>query len=141
MKKYLHSSLDFLPVGTVLKPRLDYVEHWGETTFYNTLEKYRPNDMLPHHDSVFMCDSIEDLDNCMEGWYLFEIVPHERVEKHDMNWSSQISMMLSDNAEEEEVAKVAFNYWHGVPSSDPLWEYQTPSAIIKEVYDYMNYEE
>lgn len=138
--KYLHSSLEKLPVETVLKLRHNYVEHWGATTFYEVLEKYRPANMLAHHESVFMCTSIEDLDNCMEGTYLFLVEPHERVEHHDMQWSTEISCLVDMGASEEKIKEVALKYWHGIPSSDPLWEYQTPYAKVKEVYSYWEYE-
>lgn len=139
MEKYLHSSLEELEVGTILRPRENYKEFWGETTFYSALEKYRPDHMLAHHESVFFCTKVEDLDNCMEGEYLFEIQPNTRIERHDMAWSSKISCLLSENAPEEEIKQAALNYWHGVASSDPLWEYQTPEAKILAVYDYYDY--
>ena len=58
--KYLHASLDELEPNTVLKPKKNYIENWGKTDFYNVLEKYRPLEMLAHHEAVFMCSSADD---------------------------------------------------------------------------------
>lgn len=140
---YLHASLEELDVGTVLKPRDDYKEHWGNTDFYIHLEKYRPLGMRPHHESVFMCTSIEDIDNCMEGIYLFEVQPLGLIQRHDMNWSTEISCLVSDNAPETDIKQAAENYWSGVPHSsrEPLWEYVTSSAEILAVYPYDEYED
>ena len=43
-----------LPVGTILKPNVNYEENWSTTDFYDVLEHYRPKDMLSHKNSVFM---------------------------------------------------------------------------------------
>ena len=139
---YLHASLEELNVGTILKPKDNYVEHWEKTDFYNILEKYRPPHMLAHHESVFMCETAEDLDNCMGGEYIFEIKPHQKIEKHDMNWSSEVSMLVCDNAPEEKIKMAAENYWNGVPhTNESLWEYLTPSAEIIAVHLYDEYED
>lgn len=141
--KYLHASLEELDVGTILKPRDDYKNHWGDTDFYLSLEKYRPPNMKPHHKSVFMCTSIDDLDNCMEGIYLFEVKPLGIIQKHDMNWSTEISCLAGDGADETKIKQAAQNYWNGVPhsSSEPLWEYLTSSAEILKVHFYDEYED
>ena len=51
---YYHGSNNKLPVGTILSPRhSEYESDWGDTSFYQILEKYRPTDKLSHKDSVF----------------------------------------------------------------------------------------
>lgn len=140
--KYLHASLDELEPQTILKPKDNYIEHWGKTDFYSVLEKYRPPGMLAHHEAVFMCSSAEDLDNCIGGEYIFEVVPAGRVEKHDINWSSEVSMLVCDNANEDKIKEAALNYWHGVEHpNEALWEYLTPQATIIKVYPYDDYED
>ena len=133
--KFLHANLDEIDVGTILKPRPDYVEHWSQTDFYQALEKYRPAHMLAHKEAVFMCQAADDLDNCMGGSFIFEVTPEERIERHDMHWSSKASGLIGDNAPEEQIREAALNYWNGIPSYDPLWEYMTPSATIQKVFD------
>lgn len=140
--KYLHASLDELEVGVVLKPRDDYEEHWSQTDFYAALERYRPENMLSHKESVFMCSSAEDLDNCIGGEYIFEVIPDKRIERHDLNWSSEVSCLVCDNAPEEQIKQAALNYWHGMPhTNESVWEYLTPKAVIKKVYLYDDYED
>lgn len=139
--KFLHASFDELEVGTILKPRKNYEENWGKTDFYAALEKYRPKEMLAHKEAVFMCTSAEDLDNCIGGEYIFEVIPDKRVERHDLNWSSEVSCLVGDGAPEEKIKEAALNYWNGVPHHEPLWEYLTPKAIIKKVYLYDEYED
>ena len=140
---YLHAILEELDVGTILKPRDDYKDHWGDTDFYLFLEKYRPLNMKPHHESVFMCTSIDDLDNCMEGIYLFEVKPLGLIQRHDMNWSTEISCLVGDGADETKIKQAAQSYWNGIPHSnrEPLWEYLTSSAEILKVYPYDEYED
>lgn len=140
--KFLHASLDELEVGTTLKPKDNYEEHWGNTDFYQALERYRPPTMLSHKESVFMCHSAEDLDNCIGGEYIFEIIPNSRIEKHDINWSTEVSCLVGDNAPEEKIKEAALNYWNGVPHyNESVWEYLTPSAVIKKVHLYDDYED
>ncbi len=140
--KFLHASLEELEVGTVLKPKENYEQHWEKTDFYNALERYRPEHMLSHKESVFMCHSAEDLDNCIGGEYIFEVIPDTRVEKHDLNWSSEVSCLVCDNAPEEKIKQAALNYWNGVPhTNESVWEYLTPKAVIKKVHLYDEYED
>ena len=101
--KFLHASFDELDIGTILKPRKNYEEHWKNTDFYAALEKYRPKEMLAHKEAVFMCTSAEDLDNSMGGEFIFEVTPDTRIERHDMNWSSEVSCLVCDNAPEEKI--------------------------------------
>ena len=140
--KYLHASLDELEVGTKLKPKPDYESHWGQTDFYYALERYRPEHMLSHKESVFICSSAEDLDNCIGGEYIFEIIPDQRIEKHDLNWSTEVSCLICDNAPEEKIKEAALKYWHAIPhENESLWEYLTPSATIKKVHKYEDYQD
>ncbi len=67
MKKYYHGSFNDLHVGQILIPTKDYINNWENTDFYYWLEKYRPKEFLAHHESVFMCDNIDDLDNACGG--------------------------------------------------------------------------
>ncbi len=143
---YYHGSSTELPVGTILEPRGDaYEADWKDTDFYETLERNRPPHMLSHKDAVFMCDNPDDVDNAGGGTeWLFTVVPLGKVEKHDLNWGSEISLLLSDAAEnstswqlQRKLQKAAENYWNGVPHHDEnVWEYLTPSAKIVKVEEY-----
>jgi len=137
---YYHGSMDYLPVGTILTPRDDYEKRWGDTDFYYILEKYRPKDMISHSSAVFMVGNDEDLDLAGGGTeYVFTIVPNGKVERHDLNWGSEISMLVSNglSQESEEIKLAAYNYWAGVPHKDEsVWEYLCTSATITHVEEY-----
>jgi hypothetical protein len=142
-KLYYHGSNDELPVGTILKGRgSDYENDWSHTDFYQILEKYRPANMLSHKDAVFMCKTPEDVDISGGGTeWLFTVEPLGIVQRHDLNWSSEISNLLSvsefDDEYLDDIIEAAANYWNGVPHHDEnVWEYLTPSAKIVKVEEY-----
>lgn len=139
-QKFFHGSSVELPVGTVLRPRDDYENDWNNTDFYAALEKHRPPNMLAHKASVFMVSNPEDIDLAggATDWML-TVVPQGRIEKHDLNWSSEVSMLIGDGYDinSPEVKKAATNYWLGVPhSNESVWEYLTPAAKVVAVEEY-----
>ena len=137
---FYHGSSDKLPVGTILKGRGDeYSAEWGNSGFYKILEYYRPSNMLAHSEAVFMTDNDDDLDSAGGGTdWVFTLRPLGRVERHDMNWGSEISMILDEtnDLDDYRFEEMANNYWSGKPSYDPLWEYLTPSASIIAVEEF-----
>ena len=139
-RKFYHGSSTKLPVGTVLTPRGDaYEAEWKNTDFYTPLEYYRPANMLSHKDSVFMCDNPDDVDLAggATDW-LFTVEPLGPVQRHDLNWGSAVSVLVSDDPDNiEEIKQAAENYWNGVPHHDEnVWEYLTTSAKIIAVEEY-----
>ena len=140
VKHYYHGSMNKLPVGTVLTPRDDYENDWANTDFYAALEKYRPANMLSHRQSVFMCDNPEDVDLAGGGTqYLFTVVPIGPVQRHDMNWSSEISSLVSlgQDLDSPEIEDAAAAYWAGEESpNEVVWEYLAPKAKIIAVEEY-----
>lgn len=139
--QYFHGSMNYLPVGTILTPRMDeYEKDWSGTDFYNILEKYRPKNMLSHKESVFMVDNEDDIDLAGGGTdWLFTVKPLGPIQKHDMNWSSEISMLVSDgySIDSTEIINAANNYWKGVPHhNESVWEYLTTKAEIIRVEEY-----
>jgi len=138
-KVFYHGSSDNLPVGTILRPSPTYEADWTRTDFYDVLEKYRPEGMLSHKESVFMCDNPDDLDSAGGGTeWMFTVEPASRVERHDLNWSSEISMLVSDDPENIEAIQMAAEaYWNGTPHhNDSVWEYLTPSATVIAVEEF-----
>lgn len=136
-KIYYHASLTELPIGTILTPRSDYESIWRIADFYYPLEEYRPKNMLSHKESVFMGETEEDAELGAGGAeWIFTVKPLGKVEKHDLNWGSEISMLIGDGYKKEskEVATAARNYWSGVPHpNESVWEYLTPKAEILSV--------
>ncbi len=137
---FYHGSMDELPVGTTLKPRDDYEQRWSSTDFYAALERYRPANMLPHERAVFMVGDPDDVDLAGGGTeWLFTVKPLGPIQKHDLNWGSEISMLISDghSIDSPEVKRAADNYWAGLPHQDEsVWEYLTPAADIIAVEPY-----
>ena len=134
---FYHGSEIFLPVGTILQTNDDYEDRWKHNTFYSVLEKYRPSNQLAHKDSIFMCDNPDDLDAAGGGTsWVFTVKPLGIVQKHDMNWGSEIDCLISDGIliDSPEIQNAAQNYWAGIPhTNESLWEYLTPKAKILEV--------
>lgn len=139
-KKLYHGSMDYLPVGTILTPRDDYENRWEHTDFFRPLEMYRPKDKLSHTQSVFMCDNPDDVDLAGGGTeYLFTVIPIGPVQRHDMNWSSEISSLVSlgHDLDSPEIKDAAMAYWAGEESpNEVIWEYLAPKAKIITVEEY-----
>lgn len=71
--------------------------------------------------------------------WVFTVIPLGPVQRHDLNWSSEISMLISDGyaIDSPEVQIAAERYWAGVPHTDEqVWEYLTPAAKIIAVEPY-----
>ena len=139
-RTYYHGSMHKLPVGTILTPREDYEEKWKNTDFYSVLELYRPIDMIAHKNGVFMCDNPDDIDLAGGGTeWLFTVQPLGKTQRHDLNWGSEISCLISDghDIDDDEIEEATHNYWAGIPHTDEnVWEYITQSAKILEVEEY-----
>lgn len=137
---FYHGSMKRLSVGTILSPRNTYEDTWGNTEFYNILKMYKPNGMLGHNEGVFMVSSEEDIDLAGGGTeWMFIVEPLGKIQKHDLNWSSEISMLISDGKEfdDEEVMNAARSYWNGEPHpNESVWEFITPKAKIISVERY-----
>lgn len=135
-KKYYHGSSENLSVGTILTPGDDdYEDNWGSNLWFQALEYWRPNEYLPHKMSVFMVDNEDDIDNAGGGTdYIFTVRPIGDVQRHDMNWMSEIGGLLEDEGIDyghDEIRELALNYWHGVPhTNESVWEYLAPEAVI-----------
>jgi hypothetical protein len=133
--RYFHGSSTRLEIGTILTPRGNaYEADWGKTGFYPILERFRPPKRLAHKQAVFMVGSPNDID-CAGGGteWVFELLPLGPVTRHDLNWSSQISCLLSENhdANSPQIREAAENYWRGSPHpNESVWEYLTSSAQI-----------
>ena len=130
-KIYYHGSSKPFTPGFVLLPQGN--TPLSKENYSVLLEKYRPSDMLSHYNSVFMTDNMDDLDNVGASIdYVLKVYPLGNVERHDMNWSSELICLLDEkHPNQKEIEKVIKNYWDGIPHYDEnLWEYLTPSAKV-----------
>lgn len=142
MSGFFHGSGAELTEGLVLRPRGEaYEADWAATDFYAALERWRPPECLAHRDAVFMVAEIDDIDLAggSTDWCA-EVVPIGPVTRHDLNWSSRISCLVSEGhgIESAEVRSAAEAYWSGLASPDEsVWEYMAPAARVLrcEPYD------
>ena len=143
--RYFHGSMDRLGIDFVLRGRGDaYIESWSGTDFYCALESLRPHYCLPHSQAVFAVADPGEVDLAGGGTdWIFELEPSGPVSRHDLNWSSEISCLLSDGFKPDsaEVRTAAFNYWSGVPHTDEsIWEYLMPEAKIIRVAPFEDFQ-
>ena len=139
-QKFYHGSYDKLDVDTVLTPGGDdYESSWGGTNFYGPLEKFRPPEKLAHKEGVFMVGNDDDVDVAGGATdYVYVVEPIGEVQKHDLNWGSEISMLIDNGhtLNDPEVKEAAENYWNGVPHhNEQVWEYLAPRAKIVGILD------
>lgn len=84
-----------------------------------------------------MCDNEDDVDLCGGSIdFIYEVEPIGKIQKHDLNWGSEVSCLMSDNynIHSNEVKNAALNYWNGLPHIDEnVWEYLTEKFIVKEL--------
>jgi hypothetical protein len=128
-------------IGTVFRGRGDaYEASWARTDFYAALEAYRPEDRIAHKDAVFVCRDLESLFLCGGGEEsILLLETSEDVSWHDMNWSSEISGLISEGYgfDSQEVRDAADAYWAGLPHpNESVWEGITKSAKVVAVFDF-----
>lgn len=133
--RYFHGSRTAFETGFALSGRGDgYARDWGETDFYAVLERWRPVGAIAHAEAVFMVGDPDEVDLAggATEWCL-ELAPCGQLDRHDMNWSSEISCLMSEGhaVDSPEVRRAAQAYWAGEPHRDEnLWEYLARSAVV-----------
>ena len=143
--KYYHGSYHLLPNGTVLSPEKgNFMKTFSqdEMDSHFKLEQFRPPNYLSRNNCIYMSDNPDDIDLAGGATdHIYIVEPLGKVEKHDLNWMTEIDLIFSegpDKENEETIEKVrqaALNYWNGTPHyNESVWEYLTPSAkIITEI--------
>jgi hypothetical protein len=139
-QKYYHGSHDQFEVGEILTPGEDeYEEGMENVEWYHVLHQHRPMESRQHSWSVFMVADEDDIDVAGGATdYVYEVEPVGDVERHDINWASEISYLLDAGHDHDsaEIAEAAANYWAGKPHhNEQVWEYLAPKARIVGVLD------
>ena len=139
-QKFYHGSHDQFEVGEILTPGEDeYEEGMENVEWYHVLHQHRPMESRQHSWSVFMTGNEDDIDVAGGSTdYVYEVEPIGDVERHDINWASEISYLLDAGHDHNsaEIAEAAANYWAGKPHhNEQVWEYLAPKARIVSVLD------
>ena len=139
-QKFYHGSHDQFEVGEILTPGEDeYEEGMENVEWYHVLHQHRPMESRQHSWSVFMTGNEDDIDVAGGSTdYVYEVEPIGDVERHDINWASEISYLLDAGHDHDsaEIAEAAANYWAGKPHhNEQVWEYLAPKARIVSVLD------
>ena len=146
--EYFHGSYDELPNGTILTPdKGNFMGTFSENEMdsHFKVEQFRPSNFLSRNNAIYLTQNIDDIDlagGATDHIYLVE--PMGKTEPHDVNWLSEIDLIMSDAWDEgtqedeetiEKVKNAALNYWNGVPHyNESVWEFLVPSAtIIREI--------
>ena len=134
-RKFYHGSHDQFEVGEILTPGEDeYEEGMENVEWYHVLHQHRPMESRQHSWSVFMTGNEDDIDVAGGSTdYVYEVEPIGDVERHDINWASEISYLLDAGHEpdSDEIKEAAANYWAGKPHhNEQVWEYLAPKAKI-----------
>lgn len=128
-----HGTYEFFPIGVRLKGRGDaYDEDWSVLGHYEAVHHHKPEEFTAHRDAVFLCE-LDDIDACGGATENVSLMrPIGPVTRHDLNWSGKIDLLLNagHQVESEVVRDLCLNYWHGVPTEDPLWEYIAQEAEV-----------
>lgn len=141
LPRFLHGSYTPHEAGFQLKPRGEaYARDWEGVDFYAALEYHRPEGLRSHRHSVFLCTSVEDVDLAGGATDFFLLVEPEEpnmITRHDVNWSTEISMLIGDgfHLDSPEVKEAALNYWSGEPhENESVWEYLCSGALVMECF-------
>lgn len=142
---YYHGSFDAAERGTRWEGRGEaYAQAWAHTDFYAVLERYRPASMRQHANSVFMVADVDDIDLAGGATeFCLEVQPEGLVARHDLNWSTEISMLISDgkSPDDPEVMKAALAYWAGEPHvNESVWEFTADAFIVLRCEPYETFD-
>lgn len=133
--RFFHGSHDPFEPDFLLAPRgAAYEADWKSTDFYAALERHRPADRLAHAQAVFLVGDPDDVDLAggSTEWCL-EVEPVGAVTRHDLNWGSEVSSLVSDghDIDSRPVREAAEAYWRGDRHPDEsVWEYLCAGARV-----------
>lgn len=142
---FIHGSMQWIEPGTIMKGSgLLYEKDWGLAPFYRALKRHRPEHVIAHHEGVFMSTSMEDISLSGGGEEFVAILePEGIIQRHDMNWSAQVSCLLDTHSyDSHPVIDACRNYWNGTPHDDEnVWEYICKEAKVIECMSWADFEQ
>lgn len=148
MNALYHGSADFLPNGTVLKPRrltgtIDDELQLHELITLATFEHFKPPGAIGRFQAIY-CATSPELCSSLGAWgeLVFEVTPIGEVERHHAGWFTPMLDLLTDATFEiwerhgplslkqvlallpahgwptPEMAAIAADYWEGLAADD-----------------------
>ena len=142
MKDYYHMSPKQFEVG-------QKIEGNGKEKVAGLIEEgfelLKPKGFLSRKDAVFTHSSLDFSESgLMCECYIYQVKLPENVQKHDLGWITPLQLSLlkikhnligmADYPDwsDELLKDSAHNYWNGVSSNKPNWEYIAPYMIIEK---------
>ena len=152
---FYHGTTRPFKTGFLLRPQRDgyaqgdaYMDA-NEKKLHAAMEKavdsFRPPDAVSRFKAVFMISGHgKPLDQVLKeidwaGGYLdfvYEVEPMAHITKCNLSWytvASEQAYVDSDTLNMESLEHCARNYWSAAPGPRTLYEYLTPSAIIRKL--------
>lgn len=136
--KYYHGSINYLKKNKILKinKEIGYVYQDENKYIEELFEKYRPKNKISRYKSIFLVDNLDDIDNVgANDDYIYEIEVNKRPDKSDLNWYTMVSIELDNNVNKKNILIYIKNYWDGIESKNPVFEYRTDYAKIKKIVE------
>lgn len=131
---FYHGSYSELPIKTLLQINPDSYSN-KNNLIEDIFEVNRPDYLISRKKSIYLSDNIEDIDN-LGGYndFIYEVeLVDSNIEKSDLNWYTMAFQELeeSNGVINSKIEKYIKNYWNGVSSDSPCWEYRVEKASIK----------
>lgn len=126
----------------------DKIEGNGQDKIHSAiedgLELFKPEGFLSRRDAVFTHSQTNFSESGLVcSGYIYQVELPEGIQKHDLIWITplqqaqlklkyinMLGMKKYPDWSEDLLRKCAKNYWEGVPSDKPNWEYLSPYMII-----------
>lgn len=143
---FYHGSKTELSLGLDLIHQYDdnAYTHLDDTKWLEDfMERERPEDKLSRRECVFLAELVEDIDN-LGGYddHVYEAEPEDGyTEKSDLSWYTRVWGMIGDFPSDDLppdaillAKQFAHNYWHGIASDNPVWEFRCRTAkIVRDI--------
>lgn len=107
------------------------------------LELFKPLDFLSRRNAVFTHSNTNFSETgLMDSGYIYQVELPKNVQKHDLAWITplqlaqlkikynKIGMSKYPDWSDDLLKKCSNNYWNGIPSDKPNWEYLAPYMVI-----------
>lgn len=135
---FYHGSAKSLPIGTILEPQIQgYTRTTNNQALEDTMERYRPDGMIPRDEAVYLADNPEVIERLGgDTDYIYIVEPLGSVEGSDLDWYGEVASGPYLQKSEEAIREFAENYWQGVPYHGiGEREYRTRQARIVAVFE------